>query len=62
MTVVLDVYCHSLGDEFFDDILLGRTVLVSPEMLAKNLNTEKLPMPTVIDTMEQQVTSTIAFR
>ncbi|CAF4467774.1 unnamed protein product, partial [Adineta steineri] len=30
----------SLGEEFFNDILLGRTVVVSPEMLTKNLNTE----------------------
>ncbi|CAF0937203.1 unnamed protein product [Adineta steineri] len=40
MTVVLDVYRRSLGEEFFNDILLGRTVVVSPEMLTKNLNTE----------------------
>ncbi len=35
MTVVLDVYRRSLGDEFFDDILLGRAVLVPPEMWTK---------------------------
>ncbi|CAF0900128.1 unnamed protein product [Rotaria sordida] len=47
MTVVLDVYRRSLGDEFFDDILLGRTILVSPEMLTKNLNNETLVSPII---------------
>ncbi|CAF4722195.1 unnamed protein product [Rotaria sp. Silwood1] len=51
MTVVLDVYRRSLGDEFFDDILLGRTILVSPDMLEKNLNNETLPPPVI----EEQV-------
>ena len=37
-TVVLDVFRRALGDEFFNDTLLGRTILVSPEMIAKNLN------------------------
>ena len=42
MTVVLDVYRRSLGNAFFDDILLGRTILVSRKMLEKNINNETL--------------------
>jgi hypothetical protein len=48
MTVVLDVYRRSLGDEFYDDVLLGRTILVSPQMLAKNLNNE-IPSSTIME-------------
>jgi hypothetical protein len=39
MTVVLDVYRRSLGDQFCDDILLGRAVIVPPEMWAKRSQT-----------------------
>ena len=49
MTVVLDVYRRSLGNEFFDDILLGRTILVSPEMLSKNLTDEALVSSKVVE-------------
>jgi len=48
-TVVLDIYCHALGDEFLDDLLLSHSVLVSPEMLAKNLNDKILPSTAVIE-------------
>ncbi|CAF3482812.1 unnamed protein product [Rotaria socialis] len=47
MTVVLDVYRRSLGDQFFDDILLGRTILVAPEMLEKNSKNETVVSPNV---------------
>lgn len=49
MTVVLDVYRRSLGDEFFDDILLGRTILVAPKMLEKNIKHEKLAPITAVE-------------
>ena len=47
-TVVLDVFRRALGDEFFNDTLLGRTILVSPEMIAKNVKKESpTPEPAV---------------
>ena len=32
ITLVLDIYHHSLKTTFLDDILLGRTLIISPEM------------------------------
>lgn len=32
ITLVLDIYHHSLNSTFLDDILLGRTIIISPDM------------------------------
>lgn len=32
ITLVLDVYHHSLKTTYLDDILLGRTIIISPDM------------------------------
>ena len=35
LTVLIDVFRRSFGDQFFNDTLLGRTVLVSADILAQ---------------------------
>lgn len=57
MTIVLDVYRRSFGDEFFYDTLLGRTILVSPEMLAKSYADESTLLPKADDEVKLNSTN-----